>query len=406
MNWVLIKHTSLGPVRFGMKRAETRNILPDFQVERKDGVLTENSMPSDNYDSFEVLFSKYDRCAAVKVTSAINVVVEGKSLFEMGWQDLIHWISESDKDVQVEENQLVSHAFGLKVQKESGSDNASEIMCFEADYFYLYKEIPLPTIASSFYLQVGFVEDVSEKGNQFDSLEHAGSKLFENTQEKGVFLWNNVPIPFNYQEDVAEIIQRITPVLTEMSQVEKGNAMCSVQTRNLEFDVQIQWEKDVVNMDSVWRKTPGNLQEVLNSELIRKVYTTKADFLPEWKMLLIQIDRAIQATNSTFKNEKEKETIRELQKLIRNIPQTGKFYQNSGNELLKSVENRNAALQLLLATVGVLVISFGIYWLVTGDYYHPFYWMKNNWSPLFIGILFVVIVSTVLSALARKKRLK
>ena len=159
-------------------------------------------------------------------------------------------------------------------------------------------------------------------------------------------------------------------------------------------------------MDSVWRKTLGNLQEVLNSELIRKVYSSKADFLSEWKMLLIQMDRAIQATNSTFTNEKEKETVGELQKLIKNIPQTGKFYQNSGNDLLKSVENRNSAVQLLLATVGLLVISFGIYWLVTGDYSHPFYWMKNNWIPLFIGLLFVVIVSTVLSVLARKKRLK
>ena len=406
MNWELQPHKSIGPLEFGMKRTESREALRAFENEREDGQLSESEMPSDIYANFEVRFSKYDRCAAVELQSENHVSFNGHSLFELKWSELEKLLRTGDDQIQIGNAVLLSHALGIRAKKDKHSDIASEILCFEADYFYLYKEIPLPAVTSSFYVQVGFVEDVELKNETFENLTDGAQSLFANTKEKGIFLWNNLPVPFDYQTDLAEIIMKITPVIREIYWAERGDELFSVQSKNLDFGWRIVWEGDVVNIDSDWRKVPGNLQDVANEDLLRKVITSKEAFLAEWKMLIFQFDRAVSATGSSFKDLDAQEVVLELQNLTKSIKNTGKFYQKSNNGALNSIEKRNASLRLLIVTVGIFAISFGFYWLATKDGSGPFQWMKNNWIPLVSGIVAVFVATYILSFFVRKKKLK
>lgn len=104
----------VGPVRFGMSRAEVRAQLgSNFEVFG----IPPNS--SDREAWFEgclcVEYDSDERCSAISVSQPCGLVVHGIYLGGMSAQDLLRWVESVDAAARRDADGITSHVLGIAV---------------------------------------------------------------------------------------------------------------------------------------------------------------------------------------------------------------------------------------------------------------------------------------------------
>lgn len=114
-------YAGIGPLRLGMDRAEVRARagcpVREIPVDSVDGEL---GLPTVEADYFEALDAKveYDRAGKsmfIEVGHRMDLVFEGKHLFELPYGKLLDEIQARDPDIEDDGAGFVSHALGFAV---------------------------------------------------------------------------------------------------------------------------------------------------------------------------------------------------------------------------------------------------------------------------------------------------
>ncbi len=368
MEFELKPYQSIGELNFGSARTSVRARLVAYENERENGSLKISNMPSDLYPTlgWAVHYSKYDTFGAMEFDERSRVLYNGKNLFELSWDELNSTLLSKDPNSRVSEGHIISHQLGISATKKPLNDEIERVCVFERDFFTANKGLPHPSIATSFRIQVGFIEDVEPFKKEYETLEEAASELFLPTKEKGFLLWNTIPVSFDYREDFHVLLAQMMTTIWSIYYSERGDALCTFQTKNLDFAWRIQWNPESFYIDSEWRKVNGGLEKILNSEAIIRIYTTRRDFLAEWKLPMAQLYQALKSKEITFIDVDSQDVYLQVESLLESIDQRGVFYNDHEEErIAEQLRRRKKGIKQVLIYGAILLVGMLSWYLLT-----------------------------------------
>lgn len=404
MKWIIEKNRGVGPVHFGMKREEIRQILKASQL--TDGELSKAGVSDDIYfgEGIRIRYTKYNKCGAIEFVSPAFVSIEGKELLNSDWDETVEWFSKMDNEVYCTDDQLVSYKTGIAAERNQTEDYLDKITVFEPDFFLVRKGLPNPLQQQSFHIQCPYVENIESTKKLFRTSEDAFKTLFAPTTEWGIILWNAIPVKFSYSEDGAVLLS-MAPLLDRILSEASGKEEFNQQSENLEFTWSISWTGENIELISEWKRVHGGYQQVLNSEALRKVVLLKKDFLAEWKMVLVQICTAFENQHVEFEGEQSNRDFLQAEDLILRIDGVGKWYKLTQPNLESSIlPEREKSIKKILLGLLIITVSFvTIYWLFGGEKSDPFWLVKEYWIWLVSGIIIAFGGLSIFSFFVRKK---
>lgn len=400
----IIPHIGVDALEFGMKRAEIHDLLSQYENLRSLGETTNTPAPSDDYDDIglSIKYTQFNKCGAIQLSANTEATLNETNLFDLSWNEIIVFLRSLDESIQLRDDSIHSQNLGILITQEG--DRADQLLIFQQDFFSISSGAPSPSRISSFFIQIGFVEDVEINNTRIATIEKAAQSVFSNTLEKGIVLWNSMPVSFNYTVDFPAFVRNITPILTELHWSEKGDALFSIKTDNLDFGWRLKWKGDALTIDSEWRKVPGNYQGALNTSTMKKVEISKTRFMEEWKMLLVQFDRAVEAHALEFSELDSQDVQLQVVDLLTYIKSPGKFYLNVPKSEFNYRSDRSKfwkriALALLIVGGGFIAL----YVIGNESKQDVFWWLKEHWVLLLFSAIFISIFLALLPLLLRKK---
>jgi hypothetical protein len=366
MNFELKPLLAIGELNFGELRSFVRSTLSEFEKERENGTLNIRNMPSDLYPTlgWTIHYSKYDTFGAMEFDARSKVMYNSKNLFELSWNELKSTLLSQDPHTRVSDDHIISHQLGISATKHPSTDEIDSICVFEKDFFTINKGLPHPSSLTSFRIQVGFIEEVEPSKKEYETLEEAASELFLPTREKGFLLWNTIPVSFDYREDFHILLAKIMSTIWSIYYSERGDALCTFKTKNLDFAWRIQWNPETFYIDSEWRKVNGGLEKMLNSDAISRIYTSRQEFLAEWKLPMAQLYQAVKSKGITFVDIDAQEVFLQVESLLESINQRGIFYNDFEAARIAEKKKRKTGIKQVLIYVGILIVGLLSWYLL------------------------------------------
>ncbi|MCB0565585.1 MAG: hypothetical protein H6558_12180 [Lewinellaceae bacterium] len=393
MQFELRPYKTIGPLVFGDSRADVREC---FDNAPEVVAMAEGRLPNEQYKSsgIFVIYDKYDRFAAAEISRPAQPTFEKKNLLSIPWEELITWFRKLDPKLEESEKDFVSFKLGISAFAPNKDKNPkvlpTSITVFRENFFYVKDGIPDPQDVNSFHLHVAHVEPIEQQNLTFDGIEQAFQTAFAKNREFALLLWNGVPIKFTYTVDLPLMLKTVLSMLEAL--IEKGTG-----THTLEFDCpafttrwDLKWDEKFIQIESHWDKVDGGYEAALNEEAeeIFKLLLLKKEFVFEWKMLLQQCRQAFELSGASLNQVIDRELIRLLRKLERQISHFGKFYKKQEKLITTQADDRKKvdfrklpqwAQYILIALILVLVVVPA--YLLSKDKNSPF-WMLKNLRPI------------------------
>lgn len=187
-------------------------------------------------------------------------------------------------------------------------------------------EQKLKALKSSFIIQAGHPKAQYLKENEFEELKEVFPKLFSEDAERAILIWNKIPVLFSYTFACYSNFDNLIQWFLQMLNHEKGDYEFTLMTDDFMTDIKAYWKEDVLLIKSDWleKKSHSTLAEILNNKNTLRI--NLMDFLKEWKIILIQIEKAFKAAGVKITNQKEKEKFLNIYKIINKIEGQGKRY--------------------------------------------------------------------------------
>ena len=176
------------------------------------------------------------------------------------------------------------------------------------------------------WLQPGFVEGVAEENKMFDSLDEALRHIFQYNLESAILIWNAVPVPLDYPDDIPVLIVPLVQLLDTLQQYnEIHDYELKIFSKHLSFNWYIDATEELISICAEWHRLPGEYQDALNC--FSTMSYDRTLFLCEWKLLLQQCIQAIENAGAKFRGHEAKKLYEQLCKVESKIPSRGRFYQ-------------------------------------------------------------------------------
>lgn len=190
----------------------------------------------------------------------------------------------------------------------------------QADYTLLGNDL------TSLSLQPGFVEGIVADGKRFATLAKAYQHIFRRNLEVAILLWNGLPIPFSYPEDLPLMV---SPLIAMLDDLQRNQAETSASYEFRLAHVQSQWQVEAdaenVTVTGTWHQVPGHYEAALNQ--LGMIRMTRLAFLCEWKLLLQQFSKAMADAEAILTHPEARAQLETLHRLEASIPARGRFYQ-------------------------------------------------------------------------------
>ena len=179
---------------------------------------------------------------------------------------------------------------------------------------------------SGLRLQPGFVEGIVCDRKRFSMLQEAYQHIFRNNLEYAILLWNGIPIRFEYQTDLAAIIDDLIAMLRAVQDFELDEyTPFQFRSANIGFVWKVITTAEYVTITAEWVKVPGGYEAALNK--LGMIQMLRLDFMCEWKLLLKQFIQAIDDAESDLTEIEAQEKLNIMRSLEEGIPNRGLFYQ-------------------------------------------------------------------------------
>ena len=176
---------------------------------------------------------------------------------------------------------------------------------------------------TTFILQPGFVESIIPESLSFDTIPKVYRYIFRNNKEYAIALWNGVPIRLSYQDDIPFLITELVTFLVDLRDGATSTSL-EVKTINLEFSINANCSLDVLTLTGNFKKVAGSYEKALQSVNMLKMDIQL--FLNEWKLLLDQLQIALERSKTNITSKAAKQTVQQLQLLNHSIKVKGVLY--------------------------------------------------------------------------------
>ena len=123
MKYEFIPYVEVGPIRFLMARNDVRDAVGKTPVEFSK--TRKSKSTTDDFGDFHIFYDTENRAEAVEFfPGSVEVVYEGKNLFECSLAELERLLSVRDADLNAEADSLTSSALGIAVYAPSKNAKA------------------------------------------------------------------------------------------------------------------------------------------------------------------------------------------------------------------------------------------------------------------------------------------
>lgn len=142
MDFTIDSHLGVGPIRFGMPRADLRRLLgPDQPVTKK---LFVSPLPRDTFldTGVHVYYREPDVCEAVELFPPAVPTLRGRTLLGRPYNEVERWLRQLDPSPALNATGLRSVHSGVGVYVPSvfkgGNDPVEGVIAFECGYYERY----------------------------------------------------------------------------------------------------------------------------------------------------------------------------------------------------------------------------------------------------------------------------
>jgi hypothetical protein len=328
MSWEIDSLKGVGAIVFNQKRGEVRAKISGEPVVYAQ---SESIIPHDTYEDsgMFVMYDKYNKCAAVEFMKPIDVLFEGRNLFELPYNELLNWLLTFDPEVVESEKYFISFKLGIAVfspnKNEDPSSKCESITVFRENHFYRKIGVCDPDIFQCLLIQHGFVNRILEENKTFDSMESAYQHIFQNNTEYLVLLWNSFPIRLSYTEDIPAFANNLVASFSKIiEQPTGGGCDLTLHSVNMNSQWNISWDGDYVFIKADWSGFKNEYENVLNQWSELKIL--QHEFLAEWKFLFEQLLLSIRDAGAKLSSSDDQLILGKLEELNKILTRPGRFY--------------------------------------------------------------------------------
>lgn len=184
----------------------------------------------------------------------------------------------------------------------------------------------LQTLKSSFTIQAGHPTALYLKQQRFEKVADIFPKLFGENDEAAFLFWCKIPIRFAYAYEWYANFDDLLIWFERMLTKEKGDYEFVLTTDIFLTTMKARWEKGMLTIESDWtaKRSHEKMADVLNQK--GTIRLKLPDFLSEWKILWMQIEKAIRKVGVALADEKEQQKLQTIQLIISHIQGQGKMY--------------------------------------------------------------------------------
>lgn len=404
MKWQIQTYHSVGPFQLGKKRADMRQVLskpPEVQA------MTETRPPLDAYvaEGIYIAYDKFDVSGAIELKAPAQAIFQNKNLLQLPYTQALAWFQELDPDTEEDKEHFVSWKHGILFhapQKETNPETiADTITVFREDFFNVKHGIPDPADVNSFHIHVAHVEPVSSSIKNFENIQTALGTIFSNNREEGFLIWNGIPIPFSYSQDLPNLLTPFLDICIKIQDHPTGSLVQDLVCDAFSSKWEIQWDEKFLKISSQWSSVSGGYESALNQEICRDLLVLKKEFLTEWKLLFKQCNEAIQESRVKISQDGAR-PVEKLKKVERSISAFGKFYQKEREVFSTDFEGRKIVQLKNLPKIAqgilvILILSFVVIpvWFLSKDKDSPFWFWENISDILLFVVPFILIAAYV-----------
>jgi hypothetical protein len=182
-----------------------------------------------------------------------------------------------------------------------------------------------------FYVQLGHVKAKNAQGQTVERFADAFPIVFSENEESAFLFWKNIPIRFHYTYELYANIDTLIIWFEKMMSQTAGEYSCTLLTDVYILQIDAAWDAQNLKIHSNWMvmKHHQKMADLLNQK--GALVTTVDGFLAEWKPLLVQIIRGIEASGIAFSDVSETDKIRRLKAITPYIANASKLYAQHGN---------------------------------------------------------------------------
>jgi hypothetical protein len=416
----IIPYQQVGAFHFNALRSQSREILVDHYDDLYCHARTDGKAPDDTYAKLglEFIFTKYNRLGAIEMNAPAKPMFEGKSLLNMTWAELLVWFQRMDPELVVSDKDFISYKVGISAfaptKNEDPNVLPNSITVFETNFFYQKIGIPNPALLNSFFIHVPYLETFENGNIEEETHREILTRAFEPTRENAFWIWNQLPIAFNYSSDLPQLIDTIAELLSILKQQPEGKTIIHFNCPSFACDWNVKWNDKFVLIDAQWQHIAGGFEAALNDEVLptHQLTLLKSEFLAEWKVLLQQCVRVLTSKRVKMNDNDSKSRVKELVSLEKWIPNFGKFYGESQQWITTNADGRRTVNLMKLPYWKIaLIILFVLAVVLLPIYYFnrghesPF-WALDGIIRVFLIVLVVTIPLTLFTARWLKKRNK
>lgn len=184
----------------------------------------------------------------------------------------------------------------------------------------------LQTLKSSFTIQAGHPTALYLKQQHFEKAADIFPKLFGENDEAAFLFWCKIPIRFAYTYEWYANFNDLLIWFERMLVREKGDYEFVLTTDVFLTNIKARWEEGMLTIESDWtaKRSLQKMADLLNQK--GTIRLNLQDFLKEWKILWMQIEKAIRKADIVLTDEKEQKKIQTMQLIISHIQGQGKMY--------------------------------------------------------------------------------
>jgi len=189
----------------------------------------------------------------------------------------------------------------------------------------------IQNFGTQFYIQIGHVKPINNYDITVDEIKEVFPLIFSKNSESAYIFWKQIPIRFHYNYELYANFDTILDWLELLFNQPKGQYNTTLLTDIFIIELTAKWEQNQLKINTNWleREIHKSYASVINKK--GDIITNIDTFLAEWKPLLLQIVKAIETSEITISNIKEKQKIQRIKKLTQHIYNTAYLYSINDN---------------------------------------------------------------------------
>lgn len=183
-------------------------------------------------------------------------------------------------------------------------------------------------------IQCGHPNIRKVKAREFKTLSEVFPYLFCENEESAYIFWHGTPIRLHYTYELYENINEISGFCWLLQKDDQGELTASFMLEQLIMNWHFTWENNTIRIKSEFQSRMHSYDVYADFLNKKQELTMPLDaFLAEWKVLLMQLGKAIKTSRVTIEDGVERRRYEVMLRAEKKIQQQGSMYRSKRQEV-------------------------------------------------------------------------